>query len=256
MATIFCFSSTGNSLFVAKKIASELNASMHSMAAPYTKCDDSIIGFIFPTYYLGLPKTVVQFISKLDITGKKPYLFAITTYGGHSFGISHAINELLSQKNLSLDYFNKIRSVENYILSPILSVDNSQVIHRATERKVKHIIKDILLHKQRKLDLYTPLNPIRYNQYPANNKNGFSPDFKINHCSGCGICEKICPRHNIHLINQLPTFSRDCELCLGCLHACPQDAINGKHSNGKKRYLHPQITKAELIHLNHAHINE
>lgn|GEM_PF-5474137 len=51
MSTIFCFSSTGNSLYVAKSIAEKINADVLSMSKPVTSCSDDVIGFVFPIYF-------------------------------------------------------------------------------------------------------------------------------------------------------------------------------------------------------------
>jgi flavodoxin len=82
---IFVFSGTGNSLKVAKDISRELgNCEIVSMAKPYnsTKQYDSV-GFIYPTYFWGLPRKVIEFVKtiKLD-NNKNTYYYAIATYGG------------------------------------------------------------------------------------------------------------------------------------------------------------------------------
>jgi flavodoxin len=84
---VFYFSGTGNSLKVAKTIANELeNTEIISMAKPgnYSlKKQYDTIGFIYPTYFWGLPKKVIEFVSNLDFgNNKNAYYYAIATYGG------------------------------------------------------------------------------------------------------------------------------------------------------------------------------
>ena len=87
--------------------------------------------------------------------------------------------------------------------------------------------------------------------YPARHEKPFDCQFAVTGCIGCGLCTKICPRQNIHLTKGKPSFSDNCELCLACVHACPQSAINYRHSVGKKRYRHPKISTSELIKFYH-----
>jgi ferredoxin len=44
-------------------------------------------------------------------------------------------------------------------------------------------------------------------------------------CDGCGLCARVCPVDNVELQDNRPNFADRCVLCLRCLHACPQEAI-------------------------------
>jgi ferredoxin len=45
-------------------------------------------------------------------------------------------------------------------------------------------------------------------------------------CTGCGWCERNCPRNNIRLIEEKPEFADRCIICLRCIYGCPQNAIH------------------------------
>ena len=68
---VFYFSGSGNSLYVAQKIAGILGDQVCSMAEAEPDHQiggkDEKIGFVFPSYYGNLPRIVQSFISKLDI---------------------------------------------------------------------------------------------------------------------------------------------------------------------------------------------
>jgi ferredoxin len=66
-------------------------------------------------------------------------------------------------------------------------------------------------------------------------------------CTSCGTCRAICPAGNIDLVDGRPVWKHRCELCCGCIHLCPEGAIQaGKKTAGRTRYLNPGVNVADL----------
>lgn len=88
---IFYFSGTGNSYYVASKIASRSGEGLAPIARlmknaadgfEYTLRDGEIIGFVYPIYAWAPPKVVLDFISKLKLLNYKGhYIFSTATCG-------------------------------------------------------------------------------------------------------------------------------------------------------------------------------
>lgn len=270
---IFYFTGTGNSLYVACQIAEAQDDKLYSIAALMDKkekiyhfelYDNELLGFIFPVYAWAPPKMVLEFINKLEIIVKpaadndnkdiksKPYIFYISTCGDEEGNTEKIIRRALAKKGLSLDSGFSIRMPNNYILG--FDVDTKEI----TEKKLKDaelMLKDInkaVGIRQKDIKMNIPgrlptlktslINPL-FNRFALNTKY-----FTVNDtCTGCRICEKICPLHSI-MINDSgkPVWSKACTQCLGCLHRCPVKAIQyGKKSEKKGRYHHPDIDALE-----------
>lgn len=43
-------------------------------------------------------------------------------------------------------------------------------------------------------------------------------------CTQCGLCSKLCPKHNI-IMKEYPEWRDSCEVCMRCLSFCPTKAV-------------------------------
>jgi flavodoxin len=121
---IFVFSGTGNSLWAAKRISGGLeNCEIVSMGRQkeYTLTDEfHVIGFVYPTYYRGIPAKVEDFVSQFDFQNNKDaYFFAVATCGsvGTACNATVQMRNLLKRKGITLSYAEKLDMFSNYIIA-------------------------------------------------------------------------------------------------------------------------------------------
>ena len=245
--TIFCFTSTGNSLYVAKKIADKTGGKVLPMNTDSAICNDDIIGFVYPVYFWEPPRIVDRFIRDLQITNKDIYLFAVGTYGGAAPGVNGRINKLLKDKGLKLNYGSYVKLVDNYI--PMYKPKDSEKLQQNAEEKIKAIAQAVAAKENNRINPGTFLNKISFKGMPGEDSDKY---FNVtDKCNGCGICQKICPVKNIIMEDEKPAFLHKCEHCLGCLQNCPALALNWKEkTKDKERFRKDGITLNELISFN------
>ena len=253
---IFYFSGTGNCLAAAKTIAKELGDSeIVSMGKPgkYTLSKQyGSIGFIFPVYFWGLPKRVIEFIKNMDLgNNKNAYYYSIATYGGDLGNAVCQINDLLHKKHgIKLNYGQKLKMFSNYVVLYEMSKNVDEITKKSNENLVP-IIKSIKNKENNRISKLSRIFGIAnwwfVKNVPDKDKNYTVSDA----CTGCGICKEVCPVKNIEMAGSKPEFKHNCEQCLACIHYCPQKAINYKNKtqNGG-RYNHPDISYRELAECN------
>ena len=230
---IFYFTGTGNSLFVAQKLADKLgDTGVFSMAD--NKPDEQIggkaekVGFVFPSYYGNLPRIVRDFISGLNIR-PDTYTWGIVTMGGMGQGSISALQKALSEKGLALKYGRGILMPANYIIkyNPMFFGRTAKSV-----KKIQKIADDIRSEK-----IMLKKNRVTSNNLYENIEELDKAFFVESVCSGCGVCEKICPVKNIQLTDNRPEWLHHCEHCMACIHRCPQKAIQySTKTKTRRRY--------------------
>ncbi|PKM66477.1 MAG: hypothetical protein CVU95_10870 [Firmicutes bacterium HGW-Firmicutes-2] len=251
MAKIFYFSGTGNSYQVAKKIGMRIDDCELIKITYKTRNiihEDDVIGIIFPVYYFGLPEVVENFLFNFDFKSGS-YLFVIATRGiPIAGGVRKQLVEILGNK---ISYFQYITMGDNFNIdfwdsSSIKTKElrNSQCdaaipkiamsINCRLEKK-RYMLVDFLWFITKKFPRYgynTYLNNI------YNSDNSFYVNDKL--CTKCNKCVRSCPVENIKLDKKILWMHNNCQLCLGCYHCCPNNAIQYNNGNlttiGKRQY--------------------
>ncbi len=254
--TILYFTSTGNCLAVAKKIGGRLcSIPQMNKTKEYTFSDDSI-GIICPVYGLCIPPYVQEFIKKAQFNCS--YLFGIITYGFIDGAVCKQMEALGKEKEKSFDYLNTLKMAENYLpqfeMGKEIRKWSGEKGKKEQEEKLNQILADInskktSIHHDTYLDQL--LTKAHEKSYAYNCGIGMTKHYHVEEgCKGCGICTKVCPMHNIQIVNGKPVFGESCISCLACTQNCPQNAIRLTNEKSRKRYRNASVSLQELIGAN------
>lgn len=249
---IYFFTGTGNSLKVAKDIASalpecEIVAVCKNMNVEIPTGYERI-GFVFPSYFGGVPDMVVDFIHNAHFSKESAkYYFVVATYGARVGNPITQTRNLFSEKSLHLDYGGKVIMGGNNVLLYDMYNFILKSALRAYNKRVNIVVQDI---KNLKTNEGVYMNKFRERKYLKVMGDVHETDrhYNVNNaCISCGICQSVCPAGNITFSNGRPVFHHQCQYCLACIQYCPKKAINYKNKTQKrKRYTHPDIGHAEI----------
>lgn len=258
---LFVFSGTGNSLSCARELADrlgecEIRSIPAALAERLPAAAARIVGLIFPLYFMGPPRVVLEFIRRADLDSAS-YLFAVVTRGGSPGDAIHILRRELGRRSLRLDAGFYVTYWTNFIpryRAP--SEKRRSSLARRAGRRIREIAAFVGREgtaKGRELSLLDPLARWVWNRWLGKLKE-WDRRFTVNErCTSCGICERICPVDNIRMEGLHPSWLRRCESCLACLHFCPVEAIQfGKRTRGKRRCRHPGIEAEDLMVLKRA----
>ena len=243
---IFYFSGTGNSLQVAQDISEEIGDCELICIPKYNRSKpiryDSV-GFVYPTYFWGLPNIVRKFLSDIRIEGAT-YLYGVTTMGG-SLGVSLIqLRKGLRAKGYKLHAGFFIYMPDNYVVmyAP-LSKEKIEKMLAVEKEKIPKIAENILSRSELPLEItHTVYDRLLGNVLNKTIVPRFYKKDKGFHvseeCTRCGKCRHVCSVGNITLTDGRPTWQHHCEFCMGCINVCPVKAINFKNKTQKRgRYF-------------------
>ncbi len=243
---IYYFSTTGNSLTTARRIAEGLGGCELVPVMSARQCtklaeEDAEVGFVFPVYFSDMPYPVRDLISKM-VFRENSYIFAVTTARGHSGAVNQRTDQLLRTRGQKLSLSVGINMPGNsYINEP--GVDEMHLAGQ--DRAVSEALKRIAARET--CDYSTgELLPLRQTAWP-NNFRGIEADET---CTGCGLCARLCPMDNIRIEKGRAVMGDDCATCLACFHWCPAEAVwmsRQENIARRSKYHHPEIGVEDIL---------
>ena len=249
MNRIYFFTGTGNSLYVAKKVAERLGQC--ELVAIRKDMDMQLpfgydrIGFVFPNYAGGPPAMVAAFIREMKLPGEDaPYYFVAATYGGNAGGLIPLTAAMFDERGLQLGLGTQIMCYPNWMAR------FSTLVHlyaRRTNRNLAKAAERIVMKPAEHIPTVHEKDTARYQGFVSSLHNN-DLKYEVNKdCVACGICRDVCPARNISLDKGIPTFHHQCEGCLSCIQHCPRAAIHYKNKKlSHRRYYNEQAGVNEL----------
>jgi ferredoxin/flavodoxin len=260
LTTIYCYTSTGNSLMIARTIAERLGDTEILPIARFRKERASPasgrVGIIFPIHAWGPPRTVSEFIENLDLGGVR-YTFAIASCGGTAAGTLPLLRRAIRKHGGELHAGFIVRST-GYMEARGDDPPIIQMVRRLsgtpfpTDReRLPQIIETVKGEKrvtpERNALLGTWLGNFFHTQAGPQFAKLDANYVVSESCKGCGRCSRICPRGNITLQDGRPTWHHDCDNCGACATWCAQNAIGFTGVPTTPRRHHPQVVAEDLV---------
>lgn len=258
---IYCFSGTGNSRFVAERLARRLGDTVHTIGwdeIPSQPAEEGgEIGFVFPVYGWRMPRVVERFVRRLPRLNAEQhhYIYAVLTCGDDIGRTHDVLRRELSRRGWPLHAVFSVNLRNTYVCLPGFDVDSAEVEQKkqfqtadAIDRRIVPIISkhgastpaDVCPGTCAWLKTYV-LGPL-FHQFLTSDAHFRSVSAL---CTRCGVCAKVCPLDNISLSAEgNPQWHHRCTHCLACYHFCPRHAISyGRFSRGKGQVkrISPQI---------------
>jgi len=243
---ILYFSGTGNSKYVAKRIAGALGDESVDMNDRIKSSDTSPIEtgerliVVTPTYAWRIPRVVRDWLLKTELQGAKRAWFVMTC-GGEIGNADKYNRKLCMEKELTCMGTAQIVMPENYIaMFSAPQADAARKIVAKAEPDIDQAIAAIQSSQ--------PFAPTRSNPYDRFMSGPVNPIFykfcvkadaftASDACIGCGQCAKRCPMNNVTIKGGKPVWGKNCTHCMACICYCPVSAIEyGKKSVGLPRY--------------------
>lgn len=248
---ILCFSGTGNSRYIANRIATALQDEVVDLNSKIKATDYSPVQaernmiVVAPTYAWRIPRIVSEWLSKTELISAENIWFVMDC--GGEIGNAAKYNRCLAEKK-HLHYMGTAQIImpENYIaMFSAPKVDEARKVVNGAEPAIMDVITHIKQEQPfaaPRNNFYDrlmsgPVNPVFYQFFVK------ADAFRVDDaCIGCGRCVKSCPLNNIILRDKKPVWGENCTHCMACICYCPVEAIEyGKKSVGKPRYYFERL---------------
>ncbi len=241
---VLYFSGTGNSRYVAKKIAEIAGDRVVSVNQKLKDADYGEITstqplvFVAPVYAGRIPRVMEEYIRRVRFSGTTEAYF-VGTCAATPWQTVRYTEKLCKEKGWHSLGFHSVVMPQGYVAGGGTQPEEvNQRVLQAAEPKILQIAA--MIRDKKALPEEVPgkammskvLNPIMYATM-ISAKSFYATE----QCVGCGECAVRCPLNNIRMVDGKPQWDKTCTHCMACIAGCPHTAIEyGKKTVGKPRY--------------------
>lgn len=247
---VLYFSGTGNSLYIARKIAEALDERLISIAELVVKGVKELkimpgesIGFVYPVIACAPPDVVTDFIKQTVFQGHEGhYIYSVFNCAGSPEYTSRIMKETCEKVHMEMKGYYSVLMPGNYITQKKhLPKEKVYQYLNNCDEAVDQIIKGIQAkmsnYKKEKHSFLLSYGLHKLAVLERTEKFVFGEE-----CVKCGKCVAICSMEAITM-NKGEKPIRDmkkCAFCLGCVNVCPTRALNvGNKTQDNPQYINP-----------------
>ena len=261
---ILYFSGTGNTAYVGNYLADrltkkdiEVDTAVMEAFDPSRVADYDSVVFGFPVYAGDVPAFVSDYMKKLVLAGNQTVFLYCTKAMFTGISLLHAEKifeslgcDVMGTADITmpgsdgLAFAGKnsamVQKIKNFNFGSLPEADQlaerlievQTIVEAGGDISRRKASEKVGIGKRIAGGLMSAIFPL----FEHNLKKKFHAD---ENCIRCGKCEKICPSHNITVMEKVE-FSNKCYLCMRCIHQCPVEAIQiGNKTKGKFRWRGP-----------------
>lgn len=250
---MYYFSSTGNSLHAARRLAQAMGAGAPaSMVGAAFDGEADAVGLVFPAYLHKTPAIVLEFVRRSSFGSA--YVFAVATNNGGPGSCLRGLAAALRSRGSRLSAgFGLLMPGNSVILADLTNPPEERARRlAASEAAISDIAARALAREENGELLKEGARSWAKSRFfgAAAGLYRLPSRFEAGEaCSGCGTCVRVCPRANVELSGGRPSWGGSCESCLACYHACPARAIDIEgYTKDRLRYRHPEVRLEELCY--------
>lgn len=246
---ILYFSGTGNSEYVAKRIAQQTGDEILNLFDKLRTEDNSPMEsetpwvIVCPTYAWQMPRIVRDWLLATPLNGCDTIYFVLTC-GNSIAGAGLYAKAVAAEKEMTYRGTAPVVMPENYI-AMFETPDQEkalQIVDDAEDSidKIADLIsKGAFLEELGGGRLQSMTLNVAFNKLAVSDKKFVTND----DCTSCGQCVKSCVVENIFLDmdTRKPIWTSRCIHCMACINRCPFHAIEyGKVTENRERYRCPK----------------
>ena len=249
-ATIFYFSGTGNTWFIAESLRKGLfirgiDVDCYSIedselaktgAIEQLIAESSHIIIGYPIYGSVAPRPMIEFIERFPKTYKNTKLSVFSTVALASGDGAIVYRDTLEDRGYTFHTGMEFKLSNNFNVPgfpDVLHVGGDQKIYNRNEkaRLKAEKMADCIAEDKPKIE-----GDHFFGHFLGNVQRRHIDELLLSfndklyvetsRCVNCGNCVKICPVHNIGLADNGIEFHGKCAVCMRCYHFCPAQAIN------------------------------